>query len=181
MLVSKTLNISNGGRDYNIAVMHLGEIVRFCFVFFCRNLISYLSLVTVFFLSFLSCCASCHLFIWFAVAEVCLHFFLFSFFVSYRWGKHYDLNPRNSHSADLLCVAWLDRKYTWGAARLWGGGGRDKDLIMREGEEAGPRLPSGTGITWERIVQIRPAVSPQTHLWPPWINCKYDLVQKKML
>lgn len=122
----------------------------------------------------LSCCASCRLF--------CLRFFFFFFFlsiVSYRWGNHNDLNPCHSRSADLLCVAWLNRKHTRGAACLWGGGGRDKDLIMSEGEETGPQLPSGTRITWERIVQIRPAVSPQTHLWPPWFNCTYDLVQKK--
>lgn len=41
-------------------------------------------------------------------------------------------------------------------------------------------MPSGTGTTWERIVQIRPAVSPQTHLWPPWFNCAYTTSRKKI-
>lgn len=169
--------------------MHKG--FGFCFLFFYPNPISYLSLVTVF------CTSSFHVaqvvtcWLWFAAVETYALFLIpFSFFfffvlylwtiVSYRWGKHYDLNPCNSRSVDTLCVAWLDRKHTWGAVCLWGGGGRDKDLIMRGGEETGPQLPSGTGITRERIVQIRPAVSPQTHLWPPWFNCTYDLLQKKM-
>lgn len=71
------------------------------------------------------------------------------------------------------------RIHTWWPQHLEGGGGWDKDLIMREEEETALLMASGTGTTRQRIVQIRPALSVRTHLWPWWFNCTEDFRAQK--
>lgn len=46
-----------------------------------------------------------------------------------------------------------------------------QNLIMREEEETGPRGLRDRHNLQERIVQIRPALSVQAHLWPWRFNC----------
>lgn len=53
---------------------------------------------------------------------------------------------------------------SWWPRHLRGGGGWDRNVIMTE--ETGPHGRGDRRNLWERIVQIRPALSVRTHLWP---------------